>query len=448
MGSQTQTLTLSLIQSAQRGDADDRSRLAELIRPQVYAYIYRMTLDTHAAEDMCQETMVSLFQSLENLTFEAPGCLWGWIYKTALNQIRDNYHRQRAIQNGIKYMKHALSGSARDNRARRSGPEHVMHQELLNSVTRAIKTLKFQYRNVLTLRCFQQLSFAEIARVLGSSELGARMLFFRAKQSLTQQLKRDGFSKSQLLSGLTLFAAATLAPTEKAAAVTISTAVMHATWLTRIVSVLATTKLGIGLSTLAALSLIPVVLSLIPDRTAGRFHPVPEADMARGHPAYPTAVRRAYDPDQTGWLGALLRDDHTEQAHHPIAIRLEQWLADPAGPNDTWLHLPQDHWVELTFPGTLIDGAGDDVFITERCQHGETAEVYLVDQDGNTRLLGVLQVPATWEHNVVTYGCDLAGLSKPFPATTLRIKCINSGFYEYRTALPGMELLHVRARIQ
>jgi RNA polymerase sigma-70 factor (ECF subfamily) len=449
MKNKEETLNLNLIHAAQRGDKNSRAELAELIRLKVYAYHYRMTLDAHTAEDLCQETMVSLLEDLGRLTIEEPIFLWAWVYKTALNKIRNYYTGQRIIKTGKTQMKQILSQSVRKDRKGLAGPDYMIHQELLTAVSKAIDKLKLQYRNILTLRCFQELSYAEIAQVTGSSELGARLLFYRAKQSLTRQLARSGFSKSQLLSGLTLFAAATLAPTDKAAAVAVGTATIHTGLGIKLLTIFSSYKFGIGVAAVVALTMIHLGTFIDDGNNPGNFfHPVLETEIAQENLAHPTTISAAYNANQSGWRGGWQSEQQTFHSHAPGRITLEQWLADSNSPDKSWLLLTEDQWIEIMFNGTIIDGAGDDIFITERCCHGEQAEIYLTDNNGNILLLGELRIPRTGEHGLMTYGFDLAKSSPHFSPTAIRIKTTHNGLQEYAGAIPGLELQQVRARVQ
>jgi len=449
MKNKNETLNLDLIHAAQRGDQGSRAELAELIRLKVYAYHYRMTLDAHAAEDLCQETMISFLENLGRLTIEEPIFLWAWVYKTALNKIRNHYNSLRLIKIGQTQMKQIMSQSIPKGRKELTGPDYMIHQELLTAVSKAIDKLKLQYRNVLTLRCFQELSYAEIAQVTGNSELGARLLFFRAKQSLTRQLARSGFSKSQLLSGLTLFAAATLAPTEKAAVASVSAAAIHTGLGIKLLTIFGSYKFSIGVAAVVALTIIPHGTFMNDDNNTGNFfHPVSETDISQKNLAHPATISAAYNADQNGWRGGWLSEQRTLHSHAPGVITLDQWLADSNGPDSSWLHLTEDQWIEITFNGTIIDGAGDDIFITERCCHGERAEIYLTDNNDNIFLLGELRIPRTGEHGLMTYGFNLAKSNPPFSPKAVRIKITNNGLREYAGAIRGFELQQVRARIQ
>lgn len=439
-------LNMDLIRKAQNGDQSSRDAIAELIGPKVYAYVYRMILDVHVAEDLSQETMVGLIRNLQQLKLKAPSFLWAWVYKTALNQVRDYWNHQHIIQNRNTQMRQDLHSRTGKDRAI-PVPNNMMQQELLAAVTRAINTLKIQYRNILTLRCFQELSYSEIAQVIGNTELGARLLFCRAKRSLVRQLAREGYNKSKLLTALTLFAAATLSPIEKASAATVSAAAVHTGIGVKILTVVGTTKLGIMIAAIAAMSLIPLSIFTIDDKEAGNlFHVVAQTETTMANLANPTAIRASYDPDAGGWYGALESQSHTNLAHAPGAIRLEQWLENRTGSDKYWLHIPKDHWIEVTFGAPLTDGDGNDIFITERCCHGERAEVYLVDDNDHLFLLATLQVPKSRRHYIMTYGYDLNGVELPFTPTAVRIKTTNNGYREYRQAIPGLELLNIRVR--
>jgi ABC-type multidrug transport system fused ATPase/permease subunit len=119
--------------------------------------------------------------------------------------------------------------------------------------------LKFAYRNVLILRCFEQLSYAEIAGLMGCKELRARVLFFRAKHSLKQQLARRGFSKTLLLIALGFFGVITTPTKAASAAGAVSAASLDVGFLATLVGA-AGTRLGISIMT--AITALALTLSL------------------------------------------------------------------------------------------------------------------------------------------------------------------------------------------
>ncbi len=89
------------------------------------------------------------------------------------------------------------------------GLNRAIRKELSETIVDAIARLRLTHRNVLMLRCFEQLSFAEIGEVMGCKELRARVLFFRARHSLSRQLSRRGLGKGLLVAALGVFGALT-----------------------------------------------------------------------------------------------------------------------------------------------------------------------------------------------------------------------------------------------
>ena len=184
---------LKLIKQAQRGDRASVERLAGLLTSKVYAYIYRLTLNHHLAEDLCQETLLELVTSFsfKRLEFESAGKFSSWLFRTALGKVQHHFRDQ-----GKRIM--AMSAIDNDCLSRVMSSDHtdgltaLMRKELSNAVFQAVSKLKLSYRNVLALRCFEQMSYSEIAAVMDCGEVRVRVLVFRAKRSLKKELSKNG----------------------------------------------------------------------------------------------------------------------------------------------------------------------------------------------------------------------------------------------------------------
>ena len=190
-----------LVRQAQLGDQQSLDRLAEAVAPRLQAYIYRLTLNHDLVQDLLQETLLKMVERIKEL--EHPERLWGWLFRTALGQVQ-HYYRDRAqavrfSSRSRQRLSECLSEDHED------GLNYAMRRELCEATVDAMARLQLTYRNVLSLRCFEQMSYAEIADALECKELRARVLFFRAKRCLTRQLVRRGFAKGLLVTALGLF---------------------------------------------------------------------------------------------------------------------------------------------------------------------------------------------------------------------------------------------------
>lgn len=196
-----------LVKQAQNGDKDSINQLADMVRERLYGYIYRLTLDCDLTQDLLQETILFMLESITQLRY--PEQFWHWMYRTALGNIQ-HYNRRLQVKRRFERCESEQMQIHHESTADfNDGLTELLRKELSDAVFRAMKRLKMKYRNVLVLRCFENLGYNEIAEVLNVSELQSRMLFFRAKNSLRKQLTSDGLGSRYFLLALALFGLAT-----------------------------------------------------------------------------------------------------------------------------------------------------------------------------------------------------------------------------------------------
>ncbi len=248
---ESKTGVIRLVKQAQCGDSEAMSQLSQQVADRVLPYIQGLTLNYDLAQDILQETLLELVKSLDRV--KSPESFWCWIYRQALGKVQHHFRdrsRQRSI---VLRVASGLLGQSTDESL--SGLNYVMRMELSEIVLKAMDKLKIEYRNVLLLRCFENLSYAEIAQVLDCKELHARVLFFRAKRSLGRYLVRGGFGKEYLLAGLVLFRILTK-PSEVSSATTlVSASVLEVGTFAAIIS-LASSKIGLLVTSLVTLFMV------------------------------------------------------------------------------------------------------------------------------------------------------------------------------------------------
>lgn len=192
-----------LVRQAQLGDQRSMDRLAEAAQQRLYAYVYRLTLNHDLAQDLLQESLLKMVERIAEL--EHPERFWGWLFRTALGVVQ-HYYRDRAREQAVEF-----SAATRERWTEYLAEDHddglnrAMRKELSEVIVDAMARLRLVYRSVLTLRCFERLSYSEIAEQMDCKELRARVLFFRAKRSLSRQLTRRGFGKGLLATALGIF---------------------------------------------------------------------------------------------------------------------------------------------------------------------------------------------------------------------------------------------------
>jgi RNA polymerase sigma factor (sigma-70 family) len=250
-----------LVTWARAGDRDSLSRLAELAQPRLLAYVYRLTLDYDLTQELCQETLVKMVESLDGL--ENVERFWPWLFRSAMGNVQHYFRDQKRRQ-----MAHLASVAAERFEDyvctdRGDGLTRASRVELSGIVVDAMTQMRWIYRNVLVLRCYDQLSYAEIAEVMGCKELRARVLFFRAKQALKRHLSKRGFGKEALLTALGLFGFLTIPPKGATAATAgIGASILEVGPLAAAVGALGT-KAGMAISSSVAAMLVGVTMGQV-----------------------------------------------------------------------------------------------------------------------------------------------------------------------------------------
>ncbi len=213
------------ITKAQQGDQTSMGQLAELAEARLLTYIFRLTLSKDLTEELCQKTLVKMVQSLN--TLKNIEQFWNWLLRHAMGEVQ-HYYRDQKRRHEVEieaqnreYFKQYVARNHHD------GLDESARIELSEIIYDAIAQLRFTYRNILVLRCYEELSFAEIAQFMNCKEFGARVLFFRAKHALKEHLSRNGFGKEVLLTGLGLFGILTLSTKATSTACSVNAASLN-----------------------------------------------------------------------------------------------------------------------------------------------------------------------------------------------------------------------------
>jgi RNA polymerase sigma-70 factor (ECF subfamily) len=180
-----------LIRRAQEGSPDALNALYEQCSGRLLEYV-RLRLGREMrsrleSRDILQAALVKSLEHLHELKGDNTGSLLGWLARIADNEIRDRadyYQRQR--RDAAREM--PLDDEAPVPALTRSALSRVILDEQAKRLEAALESLSPSHREVILLRKFEELSFAEIARRLGKSEDACRMLLVRAMTALTLKL--------------------------------------------------------------------------------------------------------------------------------------------------------------------------------------------------------------------------------------------------------------------
>jgi len=169
---------LGVIRSLQAGDRESFEELVRQHRPGLLASARRSTVNETAAEDAVQETFLRAYRNLGRLADDSR--LGPWLLRILTNVCIDDANRRTRDT--------AKAARVFNDPVLTHGAPSIEHQLGLDHDTtdlqQALATLPEGYREALTLRFVDELSYGEVAQVSGLTEDNARARVSRARHAM------------------------------------------------------------------------------------------------------------------------------------------------------------------------------------------------------------------------------------------------------------------------
>lgn len=170
-----------VIAACQRGDREAFRLLFENYKDRVYSVaLYFFGGDTETASDLTQQVFLKLFSVIGQFKHDAE--FTTWLYRLATNACLDEQRKRRRF---IGF------GDAPELSARPLGgtqEDVVARYELADSVKEAVASLRPKLRIAILLKYFEELSYEEIAEVLGCSKGTVASRLNRGHKALAERL--------------------------------------------------------------------------------------------------------------------------------------------------------------------------------------------------------------------------------------------------------------------
>ena len=151
-------------------------------------YLFGLVNDLDAAEDLAADSFLKLYTKNPRIKDEA--ALKAYLYRTAHNCAVD-YLRALSRRKKLCVETELNEETAADVL---SLEEEFVKDERQKQVRHALSRLKSDYRDVLYLIYFEEMSYDDVATVLKKSRKQVGNLAYRAKQALEAELVKEGFN--------------------------------------------------------------------------------------------------------------------------------------------------------------------------------------------------------------------------------------------------------------
>ena len=173
------------------GDETAFAYLVQKYRRPMVSFMYRMSHNAAAAEDLAQEVFLRVYRSREN--YEASAKFTTWLYRIAtnlaVNHARDTRHErpENMVSLDEPDEETGLTVDVPDGSA--TAEETIIKRERMAAIRQRVQALPERQRTAVIMHKYQQMDYRQIADVLKLSESATKSLLFRAYETLRGQLK-------------------------------------------------------------------------------------------------------------------------------------------------------------------------------------------------------------------------------------------------------------------
>lgn len=170
----------ALVAAAVRGDEAAFAELYDRHYDRVYRHVYYRVGRSQDAEDLTQQVFLQAWRAVGRYR-QTGSSFAAWLLAIAHNAIMSFFRRNKVAFS----LEHDLAAGREDG-----SRQHEAHAER-ERVRQAIRRLKPDQQQVVTMRFLEDLPYGDVASALGKSEVNVRVIQHRALQDLRRILERE-----------------------------------------------------------------------------------------------------------------------------------------------------------------------------------------------------------------------------------------------------------------
>ncbi|MBE0649199.1 MAG: sigma-70 family RNA polymerase sigma factor [Bacteroidales bacterium] len=151
-----------LIRNFLDGDPSSLQELIERHQSRLYSYIFVMVKDKHLADDVFQDTFIKVIHTLKSGAYSDEGKFIQWVMRIAHNLVIDHFRKAKKVS----FTEPKLAFQDVISNLKVTDPsfeDELVTQQIHDDIRGLIDYLPEEQKEVLILRCYNGLSFKEIA---------------------------------------------------------------------------------------------------------------------------------------------------------------------------------------------------------------------------------------------------------------------------------------------
>jgi RNA polymerase sigma-70 factor (ECF subfamily) len=181
----------ALMLRVKQGDGAAFAGLVDKYKRPVLNLVYRMLHDATEAEDVAQNVFVQVFRSAPRYEVSAKFSTWLFTIarNLALNELRRRSRHPSESMDATRPEQDDQPMQQFEDKKTFLPPESLLQGELEQKIEQALAQLPENQRTAILLCRQNELSYEEIAKVLGCSVSATKSLIHRGRETLKHKLK-------------------------------------------------------------------------------------------------------------------------------------------------------------------------------------------------------------------------------------------------------------------
>ncbi|WP_404358039.1 RNA polymerase sigma factor RpoE [Methylotuvimicrobium sp. KM1] len=184
----SEQLDKDLVLRVQQGDKSAFDLLVIKYQYKIVQLVNRYVKDPSEAQDVAQESFIKAYRAIGN--FRGDSAFYTWLYRIAINTAK-NYlvaRSRRSSDYEIDIDDAEQIQNAPELKGMDTPEQHLLNEEILETIKGAIEKLPEEMRIAITLREFEGMSYEEIADAMECPVGTVRSRIFRAREAIDNKL--------------------------------------------------------------------------------------------------------------------------------------------------------------------------------------------------------------------------------------------------------------------
>lgn len=175
----------SFIEECRKGDFRNFRQVVDKASPVAFSIALRMTGDEEAASDIAQDTMVTVWEKIENV--KSPEAFKTWLCRIAINKCYDYFRHKklnpelRQDEKGWKLISEKIAGS---------DDAGLDNNEISLIVNKLTDQLSPRQKAVFVLSEIEEMTREEIAEITGLSLKNIKANLYHARKKIGELLEK------------------------------------------------------------------------------------------------------------------------------------------------------------------------------------------------------------------------------------------------------------------